>query len=197
MHDEFGSRLTAIANLGELAQSPGASPGDVQSQLGSITSQVRELINTVDEVVWTVSPENDSLPSLAAFLSDYAERFVGASGIRFRLELDPDYPQVPVTAETRHNVLLATKEALTNAVRHAAPGMIRLKLHCQGGCLEVVITDDGCGFEVGKARTGRHGLGNLAERMRQIQSRAEIRSVPGQGTVVTLVVPLAGRARET
>jgi signal transduction histidine kinase len=197
MHDEFGSRLTAIANHGELAQHPSASPTDVKSQLGSITSQVRELIKTVDEVVWTVSPENDSLPSLAAFLSDYTERFVSASGIRHRLELDSDYPPVPVTAETRHNVLLATKEALNNAVRHAAPKTIRLKLHVQCGSLEVVISDDGRGFEVSQARVGAHGLGNLVERMKQIQGRAEIRSVPGQGTVVTLSVPLAGSDGES
>jgi signal transduction histidine kinase/ligand-binding sensor domain-containing protein len=197
MHDEFGSRLTTIANLGELAQNPGASPTDVQSQLGSITSQVRELINTVDEVVWTVSPENDTLPSVAAFLSDYTERFVGASGIRHRLELDPDYPPLPVTAETRHNLLLATKEALNNAVRHAAPQTIRLKLHVHNGWLEAVISDDGRGFEAGQARAAGHGLGNLVERMKEIQGRAEIRSVPGQGTVVTLWAPLAGNARET
>lgn len=197
MHDEFGSRLTAIANLGELAQNPSASPTDARSQLGSITSQVRELINTVDEVVWTVSPENDSLPSLAAFLSDYTERFVGASGIRCRLELDPEYPLMPVTAETRHNVLLATKEALNNAVRHAAPKTIRLKLHVRSGWLEVVIADDGHGFEVSQARAGGHGLGNLAERMKQVQGRAEIRSGPGQGTVVTLSVPLACNSKES
>jgi signal transduction histidine kinase/ligand-binding sensor domain-containing protein len=197
MHDEFGSRLTTIANLGELAQNPSASPTDVKSQLGSITSQVRQLINTVDEVVWTVSPENDSLPSVAAFLSDYTERFVGASGIRHRLELDPDYPPMPVTAETRHNLLLAVKEALNNAVRHAAAETIRLKFHVHNGWLEVVISDDGRGFEVGQARAAGHGLGNLAERMKQIQGQAEIRSVSGQGTIVTLSVPLAGSARET
>ena len=197
MHDEFGSRLTAIANLGELAQNPSASPTDTKSQLGSITGQVRELINTVDEVVWTVSPENDSLPSVAAFLSDYTERFVGAIGIRHRLELDADYPPLPVTAETRHHLLLAVKEALNNAVRHAAAETIHLKLHVQDGCLEVVISDDGHGFEVGQARAAGHGLGNLAERMKQIQGQAEIRSVPGQGTVVTLSVPMSSGVRKT
>lgn len=197
MHDEFGSRLTAIANLGELAQSHSASPADANSQLGSITRQVRELINTVDEVVWTVSPDNDTLPSLVAFLSDYTERFVAASGIRHRLELDPDYPPRAVTAETRHNVLLATKEALNNAVRHAAPETIRLKLHVQNECLEVVICDNGRGFEAKQAGSAGHGLGNLIERMRQIQGRAEILSVPGQGTVVTLSVPLAGSVGKT
>jgi len=196
MHDEFGSRLTTIANLGELAQNHTLSPTDMKSQLGSITSQVRELINTVDEVVWTVSPENDSLPSLTAFLSDYTERFVAPSGISHRLELDPDYPLLPVPAEARHNLLLATKEALNNAVRHAAPEMIRVKLHVQDGCLDVVISDDGHGFEVGRARAGGHGLANLAERMKLIQGRAEIRSAPGQGTVVTLSMPLTGSAGE-
>ena len=196
MHDEFGSRLTTIANLGELAMNHTPSPTDMKSQLGLITSQVRELINTVDEVVWTVSPENDSLPSLTAFLSDYTERFVAPSGIRHRLELDPDYPLLPVPAEARHNLLLATKEALNNAVRHGVPKTIRLKIHVQDGWLEVGVSDDGHGFEVEKAGARRHGLANLAERMKQIQGRVEIRSVPGQGTWVTLWMPLTGSAGE-
>ncbi len=194
MHDEFGSRLTTIANLGELAQYHTPSPADMKSQLGSITSQVRELINTLDEVVWTVSPENDSLPSLVAFLSDYTERFIAPSGIRHRLELESDYPPLLVSAEARHNLLLATKEALNNAVRHAAPKMICLDVHVRNGCLDVVISDDGHGFEVGQTRAAGHGLANLAMRMKLIQGRAEVRSAPGQGTVVTLSMPLSGSA---
>ena len=183
MHDEFGSRLTTIANLGELAQYHTPSPADMKSQLGSITSQVRELINTLDEVVWTVSPENDSLPSLAAFLSDYTERFVAPSGIRHRLELDPDYPPLLVSAEARHNLLLATKEALNNAVRHAAPKMICLELHVQNGCLDVVISDDGHGFEVGQTRAGWPwpGQSGHADETDPGPGRSSERARPGNG----------------
>jgi signal transduction histidine kinase len=192
MHDDLGSRLTRIARLGTLTMRNSQSFEEMKSQLGSLTDQVRGLINAMDEVVWTVRPENDSLPSLAAFLSDYTERFLAQTGVSHRLELDPEFPALPVAAEVRHNLLLAAKEVLNNAVRHAAPKIIRLKIHAQDGWLEVVVSDDGHGFDVQHARARGHGLANVAERMTLIKGSAKFASESGKGTTVTLLMPLAG-----
>ena len=191
LHDELGSRLTRIAQLGELATGENQMPDGIKSQVSAITSRIRELINAMSEVVWTVNPRNDSLPKLVAFLNDYTETFVGSTGISHRLELDPEFPQLTVSADSRHHLLLAVKEALNNAVRHAAPTIIRLEIHVRDGCLEVAVADDGCGFEVDKVRSGGHGLANLEERMKIIHGRVEIRSEAGEGTKVTLTMPLA------
>ena len=192
MHDDLGSRLTRLAHLGTLTLRDSRSFEEMKAHLGSLTDQVRELINAMDEVVWTVRPENDSLPNLAAFLSDYTERFLAQTGIRHRLELDPEFPALPVTAEARHNLLLAAKEVLNNAVRHGAPKLIRLKIHALAGWLEVVVSDDGQGFAVPPARARGHGLANVAERMTLIKGSAQFASQAGQGTTVTLLMPLAG-----
>ena len=191
LHDEVGSRLTRIAQLGELATKENQPPHEIKSQVSAITSRVRELINAMSEVVWTVNPRNDSLPKLIAFLSDYTESSVAPTGISHRLELDPDWPDLPVLAQSRHHLLLAVKEALNNAIRHAAPTTIRLEIHVRDGWLEVVVADDGRGFDVIKARVAGQGLANLDERMKLVRGRAEIRSASGQGTKVTLSMPLA------
>lgn len=191
LHDEVGSRLTRLAQLGELATSEGQSPDGIKAQVSAITSRIRELINAMSEVVWTVNPRNDSLPKVVAFLSDYTETFVGPTGIRYRLELDPEFPPLPVLAESRHHLLLAVKEALNNAVRHAAPTIIRLEIHVREGWLEVAVADDGRGFDVDQARSEGRGLANLEERMKIVRGRAEIRSQAGQGTQVTLAMALA------
>jgi len=192
LHDNLGSHLTGIANLGELAMRENQPPTAMKSQLGLITSRVRELINAMDEVVWTVNPKNDSLPNLVAFLSDYTERFVATTEIRYRLELDPDFPPLPVSAQIRHHLLLAVKEALNNAVRHGNPKIIYLKIHVQAGNLEVIVSDDGHGFEMTDVRADGDGLSNLVERMTLINGRAAIQSEADKGTAVTLSVPLAG-----
>ena len=190
LHDELGSRLTAIANLGELAVNRNLSPAEMKSQVAASNTRVRDLIGAMDRVVWTVDPANDSLPNLAAFVSDYTENFVRPTGISQRLELDPEFPRVPVTSQSRHHLLLAVKEALSNAVRHAAPRTIRLKIHARDGWLEVVVADDGSGFQPDQGRAGGHGLANMAERMSLAGGRAEIRSEPGKGTTVTFLMPL-------
>jgi len=192
MHDDLGSRLTRIAQLGTFTMRDSQSFEEMKSHLGSLTDHIRGLINAMDEVVWTVRPENDSLPNLAAFVSDYTERFLAQTGVSHRLELDPEFPEQPVAAPARHNLLLAVKEALNNAVRHGPPKIIRLKIHARDGWLEVVIADDGHGFDVSQARARGHGLANVAERMTRIQGSAQFASELGKGTTVTLRLPLAG-----
>jgi signal transduction histidine kinase/ligand-binding sensor domain-containing protein len=190
MHDELGARLTGIANLGELATTAAPSPAEMKSQVQVMTGRVRELIGAVNEVVWTVSPDNDSLPNLVSFLSDYTERFVGPTGIGYRLELDEHFPPLPLRAEVRHNLLLAVKEAINNAVRHAAAQRITLSIHVQDRSLVILITDDGRGFDPAMGRPGGQGLTNLAERLDLLQGRTRISSTPGKGTTVTLSLPL-------
>lgn len=193
LHDEVGSRLTRISQLGDLMLKESQSPAWIKSQVGAITSGIRELLSAMDEIVWTINPKNDSLPKLIAFLSDYTETFVSPTGISHRLELDPNFPTLPVPAQSRHHLLLAVKEALSNAVRHAAPKMVRLKLHASDGWLEVVIADDGQGFDLEKARAGGQGIANMVERLKLISGQAEVRSEVAKGTTVTLRMPLAAR----
>jgi ligand-binding sensor domain-containing protein/signal transduction histidine kinase len=196
MHDELGSRLTQIAYLGELATKESQPPQEMRSQLDAMTGRVREVMNAMGEVVWTVNPKNDSLPKVAAWLSDYVESFVAPTGISHRLDVAPDLPDLRVAGEARHQLLLAIKEALNNAVRHAAPRSITLKIHVQDRELEVTVADDGQGFEVEQAKARGRGLSHLPERMAIVKGRAEIRSEPGQGTRVMLWLPLGGRRRD-
>ena len=190
LHDEVGSHLTRIAQLGEMATKENQPSHEIKSQVSAITNRVRELISAMDEVVWTVNPRNDVLTKVVAYLSDYIETFVAPMGISHRLELDADFPPLPVLAESRHQLLLAVKEALNNAVRHATPKLICVEIHFRSGCLEVSIADDGSGFEVEQARSRGRGLANLDERMRIIHGRVEITSEAGKGTTVTLTIPL-------
>ena len=190
LHDEVGSHLTRIAQLGEMATKENQPSHEIKSQVSAITNRVRELISAMDEVVWTVNPRNDVLTKVVAYLSDYIETFVAPMGISHRLELDADFPPLPVLAESRHQLLLAVKEALNNAVRHATPKLICVEIHFRSGCLEVSIADDGSGFEVEQARSRGRGLANLDERMRIILGRVEITSEAGKGTTVTLTIPL-------
>ena len=194
LHDELGTRLTGIAHLGELAVRNTGLPADAKSQVGLITSRIQQLMGAMDEVVWTINPKNDSLPNIVNFLSDYTERFLTLTGIRWRLEADPEFPDLAVSAQTRHNLLLAAKETLNNAVRHGAPTLIQLRIHLKNGRLEVVISDDGCGFDLSQSRPRGNGLANIRSRLELIKGSAAITSTPGQGTCVTLSVPLAGMA---
>lgn len=192
LHDEFGSSLSGIALQGEAATQTWNLPPPAQSEIVSMTRRVRQLIGTLDEVVWATNPENDSLANVVAYLCDYAESFLSPAAVKTRVEAPgpSELPAVALTAQARHNLLLAAKEALNNSVRHAQAQTIWLKIRLQAGALIVEVADDGRGFDRAKTRASANGLSNIQNRMAVICGHAQIRSQPGQGTTVTLTLPL-------
>jgi signal transduction histidine kinase len=191
LHDDLGASLTEIVLLGELARDPSQPPGALQAQVGSIMQKIRQFVAALDETVWTINPKNDSLPSLDDFLADYAERFLTPTGIGCRLEVAEQLPPVPVPASVRHHVLLAVKEALNNAVRHAAARTVWLRLRLRAGQLAIAIADDGRGLELRSAGQGGDGLQNMRSRMEAVHGTVQFESQPGGGTTVTFLLPLA------
>ena len=93
------------------------------------------------------------LSNLTGFLGDYLERFLAPTGIAYRLQITPVLPPCIVPAQTRHNLLLAVKESLNNALRHASPTVIRMNIEVEGDWLKVTIADDGRGFDLAACAT--------------------------------------------
>ena len=129
---------------------------------------------------------------MVAYLCDYVEQFLAPSEISCHLDVASDLPDLPLSAQTRRNLLLAVKEALSNSTRHAGARIIQLKICLEHGWLNVEISDDGHGFNAADARPGGKGLSNIRNRMELINGKAEIRSTISGGTTVTLSVMLPG-----
>jgi len=180
MHDDVGSSLTKIGKLAAKLDDP------------AIAETAREVVQAMDEIVWTVNPRNDTLESLADYLVHYTEDFLRPTGIAYELDVALALPDVLLSAEVRHNVYMAVREALNNAVKHAAPTRIWLGLSVEGDQLTLIVRDDGCGFSQEALATGSDGLGNMRQRLADIGGELLIASVPGHGTTLTLHVRLKG-----
>lgn len=203
MHDEIGSKLTKISFMSERAKGELHERGPVTSRLESIARTSRDLLQSLDEIVWAVNPHNDTLEHLAAYLGHYATEYLQNTAVECELHLPPNLPDYPLSSETRHNLFLAFEESLNNALKHSRATRIQVKMRASPKEFEITIEDNGCGFEVeavaslmpgtvlaGGKRVG-NGLRNLQQRLAEVGGRCHIRSRPGQGTVVTLAMPLA------
>jgi signal transduction histidine kinase len=145
------------------------------------------LSERVTELVWLTKPANDTLPSVADFLSSYAAERLAAVGLRAELDFPLDLPPRAVPGEFRREILLAFQEALANAIKHADPSEVCIRLALTGDTLELSIADNGRGFDpVTVAPRAGHGNGleNLRSRLRDLGGTCEITSTPGQGTRV-------------
>jgi signal transduction histidine kinase len=189
IHDDVGNRLTRILMLSGLAQRDSAEPEKAVEHLRHISASAHEVTDSLDEIVWAVNPRNDTLPHLIDYVSRFAVDFLRTAGIRCTLELPPNPPELSVPAEVRHNFFLATKEALNNAVRHAAAAEVRLRVALSAGEMQAIIEDNGRGFTEPPETSTADGLRNMRARLAEIGGRCEIESRIGQGTRVTFSFP--------
>jgi signal transduction histidine kinase/ligand-binding sensor domain-containing protein len=196
MHDEIGSKLTKISFLSEHAQVESASlTTPLAGKIHSIAQTSQELLKNMDEIVWAVNPHNDSLESLAAYLSHYAAEYFQNTPIECQLRLPQEIPHCALSSEARHNLFLAFEEALNNALKHSSATTIHVTMAIAQPYFEVQIADNGKGFELlasplspaqSPAGPGGNGLKNMRQRLASIGGECLISSRPGSGTTVTL-----------
>jgi signal transduction histidine kinase len=193
IHDDLGGSLTEIGYLGALALRDSQSLEDAHEQLARVTERVREAARKLDETVWAVNPKNDSSGHLATYLGRFAREFLEPTAIHCRLDIASNLPQVPLTAEVRHNLFLVAKEALNNAVKHSDATELWLRLTMSDGAMVIEVADNGRGFRVDENREVGNGLRNMGARMEEVGGQLTLRSTPGDGTTVGLRLPLEDR----
>ncbi len=190
LHDQLGANLTQVALLGEMAEADKALPAEVESHAKMISATARDTTRALDEIVWTVNPSNDTLDGLVNYICKYAQEYLALAGLRYRLETPPQLPAKPISPELRHNVFLASKEAVNNVVKHAQATSAWVRLELGPGEFTVEIEDDGRGLGSDAANKGRNGLKNMRKRMEDIGGRFEAVSRAEGGTRVRLTAPL-------
>ena len=195
IHDDLGAGLTQIMLQSALARRNPQQ--DVQTHLGQISETARELIRAMDEIVWAVNPQNDTLEGLVTYICKFAQEYLMVAGVRCRLNLPAQLPPYVLSTEARHNLFLAIKEALNNVVKHARATEVRLELSVQPKGFTFLIRDNGQGLASSAAApaglssdriSSGHGLGNMTKRLEAIGGRCSVASEPGTGTRVEFTV---------
>ena len=183
--------MTQITLLTELAR---RDPAQTDANLERITGSARKLTKAMDEIVWAVDPQHDTIAGLMDYISAYAEDYLRVADVRCRMDLPVDLPLTRVDAEVRYNLFLALKEVLNNIVKHAKATEVWLRLQLAPGRLTLGIEDNGQGLNApGTAASAERlssgsGLGNLEQRLALVGGRCEIHSDAGKGTRVALTV---------
>jgi signal transduction histidine kinase/ligand-binding sensor domain-containing protein len=191
IHDDLGSRLTKIVLLSGLVTREHDAPEKATEHVQEITDTARQLLKSLDETVWAINPRNDTLPHLVSYIGQYAVQFLRTAEIACHLELPDDPAEIPVSAEVRHQLFLAVKEALTNVVRHARASKVILRVVITSDGFELSIADDGQGCTGDSDDPGADGLRNMQQRMGHLGGQVRFESKPTAGTRVTFVLPLS------
>ena len=191
LHDELGSSLTFISmSITDIGQSKESSAESLKAKVDKISHFAVRTARALDEIVWAVNPRNDSLRSLMEYLTQLARELFENTEVHCRFQIADDLPSLPLPPEMRHNLYLVVKEALNNSLKYARPTEIALSARTRGHQIEICFQDNGVGFDLAaaRARTGRHGLENMRQRIESLGGRFDLETKPGGGTLIRLTI---------
>jgi PAS domain S-box-containing protein len=194
LHDEVGQSLTAVKIvLHQLARDP--TKPDIGGRLSDAAAMTDQALGQVRDLSRLLRPSMLDDLGLAEALRALAENLAERTGLDAEAEVDEIGPVDPEVETACYRI---AQEALTNAIKHAGAARLRVALHRAGEDLELVVEDDGTGFDVADAtsravRGSSLGVLSLQERAILAGGRTEITSQPGGGTRIRAVVPAAGR----
>lgn len=186
LHDDLGARLTHISLVSGLAENDQQSPA-ARDSFRQISGMARDLVAALYQTVWSVNPENDDLESLINFVGQLTQTLCEAAGIRFRIHSCATPRDYRVTSEIRHNLTLAVKEAIHNAIKHAGATEIITRAEFANSHLTITVSDNGRGFDPAAIDPGC-GLANMQRRMEMIEGKIGMESTPGTGTRIRFEV---------
>ena len=184
LHDNIGSGLTEISILSELAERNGDSTNTViKKDLQKISDTARRLVDSMSDIVWVVNPQRDSLHDLIVKLKDSYNEFFGSVGISFQVKNVEKSDDIKLPMEYKQNLLLMFREAINNAIKYSACNKIILEAFFKNDLIEIVLKDDGVGFDSEQINYG-NGIKNMKDRAKKLNGKLKIESGIGNGTTI-------------
>jgi signal transduction histidine kinase len=200
VHDELGGAMTAIKmDLSRLARRAAVSGSDVPEALAGTISLIDDTIQTVRRIATDLRPALLDDFGLVAAIEWQAQEFSRRTGIECILALEGEAVELEQQSATA--LFRVFQETLTNVARHADATRVLVRLVQRPDVLVLSLRDDGRGFNVSELVGGPSlGLAGMRERVFSIAGQLDIQSMPGEGTTVTVTLPLSqpngGRALE-
>ena len=188
LHDDLGGNLTAIKMAVVLLHK--RCPNDPLTQ--EKVSYINQLVDRTLESIHRIA--GDLRPSVLDFgivpaIEWQAREFMRLTGIP--LELHTEDEEIALSADQATALFRIFQEALTNISKHANPTQVKVELHESARISEMIIADDGKGMEQSdQLKPNSFGLRGMAERVESLHGTLHIDSAPGQGTRLTIRIPL-------
>ena len=193
LHDEIGSTLSSIALYSAVMKKRSPDmPLATRSILDKITQSTSQMMESMNDIVWTIKADNDSFEQVVDRMRAFAVNITEAQNIVLHFTADALAEKLKMNMDQRKNIYLIFKEAMNNAVKYAVCKNLYVQISVSKNMLEVSIKDDGAGFEISEKGKGLGGNGMLSmqARAKAINGNLSIESTKDEGTRVLLVLPL-------
>lgn len=184
LHDDIGSTLSSINIMSKLAmQHP-----DNSNQLQKISTYSSRMMETMSDMVWSINPVNDSVEQMLMKMKEFAGEMLEPKNIQYDFNYDEEVTGIRLDVQKRKNIFLIFKEAINNAAKYSEATKVNIGVNRVNGSIHLVVKDNGKGFDSATARG--NGLKNMAARAQAIKGTWTQISEPGNGTRISVEVPI-------
>jgi signal transduction histidine kinase/ligand-binding sensor domain-containing protein len=187
LHDDIGSTLSSISILSEVA-----ARGDEKKSkriLGEINERSYQLMEKMDDIVWSISSKNDTVGNLFARIQQFAATVLEAKDIDYEVNVPERIKGIKLDMQRRQNIYLILKESINNLIKYSCCTKTCIEAGYENNLLRIEITDNGNGFDMKTIHYG-NGLLNMKKRADAMKGTFLIVSTPGTGTRVILSVQI-------
>lgn len=160
------------------------------TELNDVRKVVQDTYDDIRESIDQLSTEIRGL-NITSALANYAREFGSNNGLKVKIDIPRAFPRLSPVAELQ--LLRIAQESLTNVRRHAQASEVEVKLENTADAVEMLIKDNGQGFDVEdleQAPPGYHGLNIIRERAEGLGGSFNISAAPGEGTALMVSLPI-------
>lgn len=186
LHDDMGSTLTSINIMTTMAkrnvQENTQKTEDFLSKIGESTTRMME---SMDDIVWSINPNNDNMPMILARMREFTTSLFEARGINFSFHADEQVMLLKLNLESRHDFFMIFKESVNNIAKHAQATHVDIVITYKKKTLYMQVKDNGKGFQPTVQGEG-DGLFNMQRRAQRMKGSLDIASAPDSGTRISL-----------
>jgi signal transduction histidine kinase len=186
-YDELGHRLTRISILTELIKRKlGYSFNELKPMLDQISENSSKLSDGAKDFFWAMDSNRNTLYEVMVRLKDFGDEIFSNSNMNFNVEgISDDLQNVQLSMNWKRDLILIFKEGISNSFQHSKSSNVSLILKINGNELEIILEDDGNGFELNKKYKGT-GLKNIKQRAADLKANIQILTKPGEGMKILL-----------
>jgi len=189
LHDDVGSLLGSISIYTAAAVNAlqTGKPEQTKSILNKIGLHARTMIDNMNDIVWSINTDQDTLGDLFEKMEFFAVEVFQAKGILTHYKMDFELISKEVSMEKRKNIYLIFKEIIHNILKHSAAKEVWINMSKSEGKLLMSVKDNGSGFDLEKSYDSRgNGLKSMHKRAKEINASIEILSKDQEGTEILL-----------
>lgn len=190
LHDDIGSTLNSISVYSEIANNQfERNPANAKKLLYKMGEASRNMIDNMNDIVWAVNPKNDQFENVLQRMQYFAGELLSGKNILLEFYADESLKNIKMPMANRKNFYLIFKEVINNAYKYSESKMVNVKIVSHNSELEMMIKDEGKGFDISNHNVNGNGLKNMELRAKEIQGRLNIESNK-KGTTVYLRIPV-------